>query len=231
MNIISPLHTIRTLEVPPCCYEIMTTNRDDLEQGISCPVGFTDEDVKMDDRKSRWCDECMLFHMLERQRITKLKGLYKCSGGLGITDIGHKTDAFSLELPPRYQGLDLSAEWFFQQQYLSIPNEGNDEWKSGLDEATLRYLTELAKVLSDRFSSHPRPSTPVHLLPPSPITITPPSTPLLFSFEALGIISPSSLDTNPEARKKEVDLSDEEIMSLWSCTLPSEDGVSFDTFE
>lgn len=231
MNIISPLHTKRTLEVPSCYYEIMTTNRDDLEQGISCPVGFTDGDVKMDDIKSRWCDECMLFHMLERQRISKLKGLYKCSGGLGISDIGHQTDAFSLELPPRYQGLDQSAEWFFQQQYLSIPNKGNNEWKSGLDEATLRYLAELAKVLNERFSSQPRPSTPVHLLPPSLNTITPPSTPLLFSFEALGIISPSSLDTDPEARRKEVDLSDEEIMSLWSCTLPSDDGVNFDMFE
>lgn len=228
MNIISPLHTKQIIaDVPD--FKMQTMASDEQEQEIDGEVLSC----------SRW-DEYTLFRLLERQRILKLKGLYN-DRRLGVPCIGQKSyeGAFSLAVPPRYQCLDLAEiEGFFSQKhkqlhhYLSGPsqNQDNGQWKSELDEATLLYLTDLAKALNNQHSSQTRSLTPLHFLPLSSNMITPPSTPLLISLEELDI-SPLSLDMQPEEGRNEVDLSDEEIMSLWSCTLPSDDGVDFDMFQ
>ncbi len=216
MKTVSPSHTKRTIAVPPDV-EIMPSTSAYVADG-------------------EW-DEYMIFLVLERQRFVKLKELYKGSK-LGISGIRERTnkDAFSLKLPPRYQCRDFSAGSFLsemQKQHQALPNpfQHDDQWKSGLDEATLTYLADLATVLNDRYSSsQTRSSTPLHFLPLSSNTITPPSTPLLISLEVLDI-SPLSLGVQHEGGTNEVDLSDEEIMSLWSCTLPSDDGVDFDMFQ
>ena len=215
MKTLSPLHTKRTIALPPAV-EIMPNTSDKPKQETRRIFGVAD---------GEW-DEYMIFLFLERQRFVKLKELYKGSK-LGISGIKTNEDASSLKLPPRYQCCDFSAGSFLsemqkQHQSLPIPFQHDDQWKSGLDEATLTYLADLATVLNDRYSSQTRSSTPLHFLPLSSNTITPPSSPLLISVEVLDI-SPLSLDVQHEGRTNEVDLSDEEIMSLWSCTLPSDD--------
>ena len=108
-------------------------------------------------------------------------------------------------------------------------DESNDQWENGLDQTTMQYLVDLAKVLRDRCSSQTRSSTPRHFHSPSPATITPPSTPLILPLTELETC-PLPLDIHADVRRNEVDLSDEEIRSLWKCALPSDDAVTFDFF-
>lgn len=213
--------------------ELMKLTSDEEEQEGSRSLDLEVGDLGGD----RW-DEYMLFRLLERQRISKLKELYD-GNELGTLDTRCNTqqeDAFSLKLPPRYQCINLSHDVFLsvmnmQLQELSISNKDPEQqWRSELDDATLRYIADLAKELNARHSTQTRSSTPVHFLPLNSTTVTPPSTPLLSSFDELEI-SPLSLDMPPESGRDEVDLTDEEIMLIWSCTLPSDDGVDFDMFQ
>ena len=138
------------------------------------------------------------------------------------------------KFPTRYQCLDLSAQWLVlemnkQRRDLSLHSSTKEQWKA-LDRVTKTFLEDMVNVLIERCngsSSHSRRSTPqcIPLLSPNPIT--PPSSPLTLPLT----ISEDSIlpqERYSEARRKEVDMSDGEIISLWNRAVPSGDRVDFD---
>ena len=176
-------------------------------------------------------DEIALFCLLEKQRNAELWGVYH-----GATPKKHdhqsssnKGDIALPKVPPRYQCIHFSAEWFVsqinKQSSLELPtHSGAKEQWDDLDHDTQKWIGDMVKVLRGRCSGsnsiQTRRWTCVSF---APTTITPPASPLTLQYAA----SEDTQGYSTEARKKEVDLSDDEIMSLWNCASPSGDGVDF----
>ena len=190
-------------------------------------------------------NEYNLFLILEKHRISKLKELYHSKrfslSKAAANDRTSKVDRYEgielPKLPPRYQHLDLPDDWFVSGskmqrshrklhelisfQKLSI--NSSKEWKS-LDQLTKSFLKETVDILSERFSgniesdhfyqlsSHTGPMTSVPVL----------STSHLFS----PIPKETQQTKHGNDVINEVDMSDDEIMSIWNRSEPSDDGVN-----
>lgn len=169
-------------------------------------------------------DEYTIFLMLEKERTAKLREVYR-SSRLDFSKSGRKSDSGDSKLPkfpPRYQCLDLPAEWFVSESNrVQQKTQPTEDWNSELDQETKMFLQDMVNALRERYGcgSHARLSP----LPFSATTITPPSSPLTLPYAPS---EDSLLPIDLHDYSREVDMSDEDIRSLW--TGSSEDGVEFD---
>mmetsp|Transcript_18048 Transcript_18048/g.32726 ORF Transcript_18048/g.32726 Transcript_18048/m.32726 type:complete len:225 (+) Transcript_18048:167-841(+) len=198
---------------------------------ISTPSGFNFNERAMDDKQTtEYLNEYTLFLLLEKQRNMKLRELYH--GKSFANDQSHE-DTLP-KFPTRYQCLNLSAQWLVleinkQRRDLSLHSSTKEQWKA-LDHVTKTFLEDVVNILRERYngsSSQTRRSTPPCIPSLSPTAITPPSSPLTLPLAA----SEDSMlpqERYPGARRKEVDMSDDEIISLWNRAVPSVDTVDFD---
>merc|ERR1719410_1295512 len=191
--------------------------------------------------------EYRLFLLLEKKRVMKLRELYQDrSSNVPKTPRQSSHGGVLPKLPPRYQCLDLSVQWFIseiskQKKLVSVNNMSKDQWRA-LDHATKVFLQDVLHILREQLaesrSFSPR-SRPPCAPSPSPSTITPPSSPLtLPQASSEDTILPKENETQarrggkitayPQGRRIEVDMTDDEIRSLWNRTVPSEDGIDFD---
>ena len=190
-------------------------------------------------------NEYNLFLILEKHRISKLKELYHSKrfsrSKAAADERTSKVDRYEgielPKLPPRYQHLDLPDDWFVSGsksqrshrklhelisfQKLSI--NSSKEWKS-LDQATKSFLKETVDILRERFrgniesdyfsesSSHTGPMASVPALSTSPLHSP--------------IPQETQLTKNDNDVINEVDMSDDEIISIWNRSEPSDDGVN-----
>jgi len=194
-----------------------------------------------------------LFVVLEKQRNMKLKELYRqrldafCSS---TEQRQEECDAVSLpKLPPRYQNLNVSARWLIiklrlQRSTLNMQNE-----YKALDHVTKTFLDDTASVMqayceeqaiigclqtacADVSSSSPLPT--MHKRRRSSI-ITPPSSPRSRRVPRITLdeeVSPFlslSLFKSPSESVDEVDMTDDQIMSIYNDSEPSEDPVLINT--
>ncbi len=180
-----------------------------------------------------------LFHILEMQRNKKLKELY--CGNKPLVSKKSQGDIALPKFPPRYQCLDLTAEWIAlemkgQRRDSSIRSRTKEQWKTGLDQVTKTFLLDAANILKDQYlgTTQIQPLTPPLMPSRSPTTITPQLSPLLLpllSTSLSPVDSISVIDELAKSRSDEVDMSGEEIISLWIQATPSEDGVDLDECE
>ncbi len=182
-------------------------------------------------------DEYNLFLILEMQRNKNLKDLYR-----GNRPLVWRGDTTLPKFPPRYQRRDLTAEWIASEtkrhQWDSfIHSPSKEQWTTGLDQVTQTFLYDTVNVLKDQYfgTTQIRPSKPPLMPSQGPTTITPHSTPLLPPLSSPPVSPEDSifsfLQEFPESRRDEVDMSDEEIISLWTHATPSVDGVDLDECE
>ena len=184
-------------------------------------------------------DEYNLFLILEMQRNKNLKDLYR--GNRPLVSKKSRGDTTLLKFPPRYQCRDLTAEWIVsemkrQRRDSSIHSPSKEQWTTGLDQVTKTFLSDTVNVLKDQYfgTTQIRPSNPPLMPSQGPTTITPHSTPLLSPLSSPPVAPEDSISFPhelPESRRDEVDMSDEEIISLWTHATPSEDGVDLDECE
>ena len=177
-------------------------------------------------------NEYTIYIMLEKQRNKKLKELYHGNSATPMKEDNESHDDMPLpKFPPRYQSLDLPAQWFVseiekQRRVLCVDDATKEQWKA-TDRTTRTFLEDMVNVLRDRqdSSTSSRRSTPPCLPSLSPVrAITPPSSPLTLR-EAP---SYDSQETRTQAERPEVDMSDDEIISLWNCATPSAEGFDLD---
>ena len=211
MNIVSPLQTKLT---------------------ITMPSRFRPNEN--DNRPMKHLDEHALFLLLEIERNKKLRELYRGNSLMAPKSGPNSHQDVALpKFPPRYHCLDLSAEWIVSEvnkqrwDFLSMHNSTKDQWRTGLDQVTKMFLEDAVYVLRDRYSGGDGSSQTRSLAPPcipslSPTCITPPSSPLTLPLVASEDSMMAPRTHHAGGRRKEVDMSDDEIMSLWNCAVPSE---------
>jgi hypothetical protein len=118
-----------------------------------------------------------------------------------------------------------------------IHSPSKEQWTTGLDQVTQTFLSDTVNALKDQYfgTTQIRPSKPPLMPLQGPTTITPHSTPLLPPLSSPPVSPEDSifsfLQEFPESRRDEVDMSDEEIISLWTHATPSVDGVDLDECE
>ena len=136
------------------------------------------------------------------------------------------------KLPPRYQNLNVSADWLMLQLRKQRPtSQAFDEYKA-LDNVTKTFLDDTVQVLQDELeedaiinnlcsnlfgkSMHRR-----------SITITPPSSPRRIPRVTLLDEEPPALSLlkPPSYTIQEVDMADEQIISIYERSEPSVDAV------
>jgi hypothetical protein len=190
-----------------------------------------------------------LFVVLEKERNMKLKELYRqrldafCSS---TEQRQEECDAIvSLpKLPPRYQNLNVSARWLMIKLRLQRPTLTMQNEYKALDHVTKTFLDDTASVMqayceeqsiigslqttcADVCSSNPLPT--MHKRRRSSI-ITPPSSPrrrvprITLDEEVSPFLS-LSLFKSPSESVNEVDLTDDQIMSIYNDSEPVEDAV------
>jgi len=179
-----------------------------------------------------------LFHVLEKQRIVKLRELYHQR--LDAPSVNRSSSmpqeyGVSLpKLPPRYQNLNASADWLMLQLRKQRPtSQAFDEYKA-LDKITKTFLDDTVGVLQaqneeDAFINNlcsELCSTP-RAIHRSSITITPPSSPRRLPRVTLTEEEPPSISLSqpPSNSIHEVDLTDEQIISIYERSEPSGDAV------
>jgi len=179
-----------------------------------------------------------LFLILEKQRNTKLRELYHSKSFVALkknSQASHEADATLPTCPPRYQCIHLTAQGLVlevnklrRDLTLSLYSSTKEQWEA-LDRTTKTFLEDTVNVLRDQFhgscgSSQTRCSTPPYI--PSR-TITPHPSPHPLS---LTVSEDSMLpqERHSEARRTEVNMSDDEILWLWNHVVPSVDGFDFD---
>ena len=188
-------------------------------------------------------DEYSLFLILEQERNRKLKEVYQKRGVVVVHDeesvstSAHSDLPLGLIFPPRYYNLkkNFSLEWFVARLNSTrrpLPTKASAlSWK-GLDQMTFMFIRDLAAILRDRCNenydadSHSPVHTPV--LNRS-MTITPipsvspqlrrPADGLKALLMASEVVSfpplPFGNDNRREPTCQYVDLSDQEIRSMW----------------
>mmetsp|Transcript_3359 Transcript_3359/g.6254 ORF Transcript_3359/g.6254 Transcript_3359/m.6254 type:complete len:223 (-) Transcript_3359:109-777(-) len=212
------------------------------KQTISMPPRFNCNNRTMDDKQPiEYLNAYTLFLLLEKQRNMKLRELYHSKSFVALkknSQASHEADATLPKCPPRYRCLDLSAQGLVLEinklrRDLSLHSSTKEQWKA-LDRATKTFLEDTVNVLRDQFhgsggSSQTRCSTP----PCTPSrTITPHPSPYLLPLTVSEdsmmpherhskVILPQ--ESHSKGRRTEVNMSDDEILSLWNHTVPSAD--------
>ncbi len=245
MNIISPKESIKPTpavaidDIPMLPFQVEADlNNTTASKMKKCPV----KDI----------NAYALFVLLEKQRNMKLKELYNqrldafCPSTEQPQD---ECDVVSLpKLPPRYHNLKVSAKWLMLKLRLQRPTLTMQNEYKALDHVTKTFLDDTASVMqayceeqtiigslqtacADVCSSNPLPS--MHRRRRSSI-ITPPSSPrrrvprITLDEEVSPLLSLSLLKS-PSESVDEVDLTDEQIMSIYNDSEPSEDAVLLST--
>jgi hypothetical protein len=189
-----------------------------------------------------------LFVVLEKQRNMKLKELYnqRLDAFCPSTEQPQKEcDTISLpKLPPRYQNLKVSATWLMLKLRMQRPTLTMQNEYKALDHLTKTFLVDTASVMqayceeqsiigslqtacADVCSSNPLPS--MHKRRRSSI-ITPPSSPrrrvprITLDEEVSPFLSHPLLKS-PSESVDEVDLTDDQIISLYNDSEGSEKAV------
>lgn len=175
-------------------------------------------------------NEFTLFQILERLRIRSLRELYHGGGSRRYShsktdnQADHVQEAPELpKYPSRYQCLDLSPQWLVtetnkRRRDLSVHDTSIKDQFRTLDQPTKMFLEDVVSILrnhSGNTTANRRPTPPcIPSLAPTPIT--PPASPLTLPLVAS---EDSELTTEvshvEDARRIEVDMTDEEILSLW----------------
>eukprot|EP00584_Thalassiosira_punctigera_P004729 CAMPEP_0172544814 /NCGR_PEP_ID=MMETSP1067-20121228/14883_1 /TAXON_ID=265564 ORGANISM="Thalassiosira punctigera, Strain Tpunct2005C2" /NCGR_SAMPLE_ID=MMETSP1067 /ASSEMBLY_ACC=CAM_ASM_000444 /LENGTH=170 /DNA_ID=CAMNT_0013331437 /DNA_START=376 /DNA_END=885 /DNA_ORIENTATION=+ len=169
----------------------------------------------------------------------KLKELYHRRSFAHLTenDQSHNLDTFP-KRSPRYQCLDLSTKWIVSElnkheRALSLQSSTKEQWKT-LNCITKTFLEDMVNILRERYSGS---SSEAHRLTPSRIpslnsnstAITPPPSPPTLPV-AVSEDSVLPQERCPEIRRKEINMSDDEIISLWNGAAPSVNGVDLDVW-
>mmetsp|Transcript_22020 Transcript_22020/g.44163 ORF Transcript_22020/g.44163 Transcript_22020/m.44163 type:complete len:237 (+) Transcript_22020:99-809(+) len=183
-----------------------------------------------------------LFNVLEKQRIMKLRELYRqrldapsVNGSSTMPQQKPQEYGVSLpKLPPRYQNLNASADWLMLQLRKQRPtSQAFDEYKA-LDKITMTFLDDTVGVLQaqnedDAFinnlcSKLCSTSRSIHR---SSIAITPPSSPRRLPRVTLTEEEPPSISLSqpPSNSIHEVDLTDDQIISIYERSESSGDAV------
>eukprot|EP00984_Skeletonema_dohrnii_P007431 scaffold2697_cov95-Skeletonema_dohrnii-CCMP3373.AAC.5 len=184
-----------------------------------------------------------LFHVLEKQRIVKLRELYRqrldapsVNGSSYMPQQKPQEYGVSLpKLPPRYQNLNVSADWLMLQLRKQRPtSQAFDEYKA-LDKITKTFLDDTVRLLQAQNEEDTiinnlcseLCSTPRSIHRSSSITITPPSSPRRLPRVTLTEEEPPSIALSklPSDSIHEVDLTDEQIISIYESSEPSGDAV------
>eukprot|EP00574_Skeletonema_japonicum_P009040 CAMPEP_0201716648 /NCGR_PEP_ID=MMETSP0593-20130828/2577_1 /ASSEMBLY_ACC=CAM_ASM_000672 /TAXON_ID=267983 /ORGANISM="Skeletonema japonicum, Strain CCMP2506" /LENGTH=199 /DNA_ID=CAMNT_0048206497 /DNA_START=138 /DNA_END=737 /DNA_ORIENTATION=- len=183
-----------------------------------------------------------LFQVLEKQRILELRELYcqrldapSVNGSSSVQmQTSQEHSAVPLpKLPPRYQHLKVTTDWLILQLRKQRPTSQTfDEFKA-LDNVTKTFLDDTARVLLDEHEenaiiNHFR--SKLCFMPRSKrssIEITPPSSPVMLPRVTLTEEEPPvmSLSKPPSASIHEVDLTDEQIITIYESSEPSRDAV------
>ena len=191
-----------------------------------------------------------LFVVLEKERNMKLKELYRqwLDASCPSTEQQQEEcDAVSLpKLPPRYQNLNVSAKWLMMKLRLQRPTLTMQNEYKALDHVTKTFLDDTASVMqayceeqtiigslqtacAEVCSSNPLP--PMHRRRRRSSIITPPASPRSRRVPRITLdeeVSPFlslSLLKSPSESVDEVDLTDDQIMSLYDNSEASEDAV------
>ncbi len=185
-----------------------------------------------------------LFHVLEKQRILELRELYRQrldapSNGSSFEQMQrpqeHSQASVTLpKLPPRYQHLKVSTDWLMLQlRKLRPTSRTSDEYKA-LDNVTKTFLGDTVRVLFDEQEEDAIINNFCSKLCFIPRTkrrtsnqITPPSSPKRMPRVTLTEEEPPvmSLSKHLSDSIPEVDLTDEQIMTIYESSEPSGDAV------
>ena len=244
MNITSPKESIKPMpavaidDIPMLPFQVEADlNKTTASKMKKCPV----KDI----------NAYALFELLEKQRNMKLKELYNqrldafCPSTEQPQD---ECDVVSLpKLPPRYQNLKVSATWLMLKLRLQRPTLTMQNEYKALDHVTKTFLDDTASVMqayceeqtiigslqtacADVCSSNPLPS--IHRRRRSSI-ITPPSSPRrrvprITLDEEVSPFMSLSLLKSPSESVDEVDMTDEQIMSIYKNSEAVDDAVHVD---
>mmetsp|Transcript_4620 Transcript_4620/g.8913 ORF Transcript_4620/g.8913 Transcript_4620/m.8913 type:complete len:287 (+) Transcript_4620:3-863(+) len=181
----------------------------------------------MNDKQSiEYLNVYTLFLILEKQRNMKLRELYHSKSFVALkknSQASHEADATLPTCPPRYQCIHLTAQGLVLEvnklrRDLSLHISTKEQWKA-LDRTTKTFLEDTVNVLRylfDGSGSQTRCSTPP-CIPSRTITPHPSPHPL-----SLTVSEDSMLpqERHSEARRTEVNMSDDEIISLWNHAVP-----------
>lgn len=242
MNIISPkadptprpvakAASISPIPTLPFSYQVQATTVTNSSKMIMCP--------------EKNINAYALFQVLEKHRISKLREIYRQCVDTPIVNTSSSMQeqkpqeryGVSLpKLPPRYQNFKVTADWLMLQlRKQRSTTQAFEEYKA-LDNVTKTYLYDTVRVLQDELEEN----TIINNLctnlcgksmPRSSITITPPSSPrrsprVTLSQEeppVMSLLKPTSDSIH------EVDLTDEQIISIYESSEPSEDAVVLNT--
>jgi hypothetical protein len=187
-----------------------------------------------------------LFLVLEKQRNLKLRQLYRQRFDASSVDESSQStqnqkhqEHYGVSLPtfpPRYQNLEVSPDWLMIKLRKQRPtSQALNEYKA-LDNVTKTFLEDTVRVLQDQcvedaiINNLCSTSCNMRSMNRSSITITPPSSPLRLPRATLTLTEeepPSiSLSKSPSDSIHEVDLSDEQIMSLYEISESSGDALT-----
>mmetsp|Transcript_25929 Transcript_25929/g.54625 ORF Transcript_25929/g.54625 Transcript_25929/m.54625 type:complete len:218 (+) Transcript_25929:58-711(+) len=199
-------------------------------KGLNYPNSFEDNKMSVMHSTSNQVDAFKLFVILENARFQKLKSLYlnkhveapiNCRYDDDKPVVGNKFQGIDLpEFPPRYQHLDLPCDWFYSNRNVlshQILKRVKCEWKS-LDRVTKSFLEDVSEVIKGSLTniiaeSH---NQNLHRRKLSHITVTPPTSPQLKKPQICPRGFPRLQDIPvPLGGIEEVNMSDEEIITLW----------------
>lgn len=212
---------------PALPFQVLSTAESQSSKSMICP------------EKNR-INAYALFLVLEKQRNLKLRELYRqrldvCSVDK-CTDEQHEHYEVSLpKLPPRYQNLKVSVDWLMLKLRKQRPTSKHSNEYKALDNVTKTFLDDTVRVLQDQCEEDDIINNvcsridfcPTPMMPRSSITVTPPSSPrrlprITLSEEDNPL---KSLSRSPSDSIHEVDLTDEQIMSIYEISEPSGDAV------
>mmetsp|Transcript_26510 Transcript_26510/g.45243 ORF Transcript_26510/g.45243 Transcript_26510/m.45243 type:complete len:216 (-) Transcript_26510:1445-2092(-) len=212
MNLVSPLHTSKPA------------------------IPMSSEEVNMNDKQpTEYLNEYNVFLLLEKTRTTKLKELYHNTFAILTMDDQANENPLP-KFPIRYRCLEgLSAQWIKlevgkQRRDLSSNLSGKEQFKS-LDRVTKMFLQDVVNILKEGChgsTSQSRRSILPYIPSLNPTTITPPSSPVTLPPTQSQESMLRTQEKCSKACNKEVDMSNDEILSLWNHAVPTVDGIDFD---
>ena len=182
-----------------------------------------------------------LLQVLEKQRISKLREVYRRRLDAPIVNGSSSMQEQKCQgcsevalpnFPPRYQNLKISSDWLMLQLRKQRPtSQAFDEYKA-LDNVTKTFLDDTVQVLQDELEEDAIINNLCSNLcgrstNRRSITITPPSSPRILPRVTLSDEEPPALSLlkPPSYTIHEVDLTDEQIISIYESSEPSVDAV------
>lgn len=184
-----------------------------------------------------------IFHVLEKQRILELRELYRQrldapsvngSSSVQVQTPQEHSRATLPKLPPRYQHLKVSTNWLMLQLRKQRPTSRTSDEYRALDNVTKTFLDDTVRVLLDEQEENAiikNFCSKLCFMPRnkrrSSIKITPPSSPRRAPRVTLTEEEPPVMSLSKPLSDSihEVDLTDEQIMTIYETSEPSGDAV------